>query len=777
MIKRLVALCLIAVLALSAVPALAAEPEVCLSTQGFRVNGADVVCEKYNINGNNYFKLRDLAYLLRETENRFSVTYDEERREILLTPGGDYEPLGAELDVSRGDRSAAILPGTQPLCVNGETVQCEAYNFDGYNFYKLRDLEGILGFKVDWNPTRNAAVVESSDYAYVPAAGQWAYVTGSRCAVLEIERVDASGMTASLFRSRGMGDAKAERYEALSFVSTDGRVYETVESARPKMQIRFDGELAALEFLNGEEFSALLVCSASPAAARGETEQEDCYFSLSSDNVPVYGGTLRTGYVMTKAAYSEAEVQKILETRVLPLPFPLNAANPDGVKLSSASRVSDTEIKADDYRLIFEGDAWTLCDSDERYILAGTRAIACYFPTGTDEGFAYLDLLHVTVSDHTVTAAERLSAVPKAKHATGVMINGRMYARNTAWIDLSDADPAQAASLAAALRQLPQLQTVELMRADGTSAWDIYKVKTLQDAVPAANVHFSFTLYGMPLSTTETTEAYFDGVPIGDEGAPLISAAIDVLRACKRIVLDDCGISNEVMSAMRDAHPETKVVWRVHLGYANMLTDETMIRLTSRVNDTNSWVLHYCTDVVYLDLGHNSASEAKEGGMRDLSFMAYMPNLECVILSAAPCSDLSPLANCKKLVWLELANCYSLRDISVLADHPTLRYLNISHTSISDISMLDNVQLERFHSMENAVPYDQKVHFKETHPDCLTVFNDRRIGDYNADNWDYGYGWRYDSYLNVGSNQFWYYREMREIFHYDMIHWWNHRGA
>ena len=41
-----------------AVPALAAE--VRLSTQKLTVDGKEIDCEKYNIDGNNYFKLRDM---------------------------------------------------------------------------------------------------------------------------------------------------------------------------------------------------------------------------------------------------------------------------------------------------------------------------------------------------------------------------------------------------------------------------------------------------------------------------------------------------------------------------------------------------------------------------------------------------------------------------------------------------------------------------------------------------------------------------------------------
>ena len=748
--RRLFSIVLVLALVLCSVPAVAAAPAVCLSSQGFRVNGADVVCEKYNIDGSNYFKLRDIAYLLRETEDRFSVDYDAASGEILIVTGEDYVPIGTELDVSRGDLSASVQPGTQPLRVNGEAADCKAYFFEGYNFYRLRDLAEYLGFQVDWNAARGAAVLESSDYVFVPAAGQWAELTDERCAVLDITEADGAALTASLRLSAG--DRDALEYDALRFTSADGRRYVSDSAAAAKLSLDFDGDRATIE-LGGE--SGLLVCAASPDSARRGMESADGFLRVGAETVPALGGVLRRVTPLRKVSFTDAQVEEILRTRLLPLPADLCDA-PGGLRLGSVARVSDTEVFSEGYRLIFEGLSWTLCDADERCVLSADAADAVFFPSSLAQGIAAGDLLYVRIDDHVLSSLERRSGPPKAVRAEGVTIGGTFYSSRTAWVSLADVSPAELNAVIPELKRLPALKVVELMSDVGTSPWDVASVKRLQDALPDAEVRYWFDLYGKRLSTTETAEVYYDSVWIGDEGAAQVSAALDILKACKRFVLDDCGVSNWVMADLRDAHPDTKVVWRVYVNRgASMLPDETMLRLAFCVNDETSSVLQYCTEVTHLDLGHNIASEAGGSGMNDLSFLSYMPNLECVILSGSTISDISPLANCKKLVWLELCFCGWLSDISVLADHPTLRYLNISDTGVSDISALENVKLERFNCQKTRITRDQETHFVETHPDCLCVFRGEN---------EYGYGWRYNDH---GYTYFWYYQQMRDIFRYD----------
>jgi hypothetical protein len=132
------------------------------SAQGLSVNGEDIVCEKYNIFGSNYFKLRDLAVLLNGTSAQFSIGWDAEKGVISIVPGEPYEPVGGELKLS-ADKSASAVVSAQTVLIDGfERSELTVFNLDGNNFFKLRDLGAALGFSVGYDAATNTAVVTTA---------------------------------------------------------------------------------------------------------------------------------------------------------------------------------------------------------------------------------------------------------------------------------------------------------------------------------------------------------------------------------------------------------------------------------------------------------------------------------------------------------------------------------------------------------------------------------------------------------------------------------------
>ena len=163
--KRLLCALLCALLLLPLPAAAADAPAIGRSTQKLRVDGREIDCEKYNIDGSNYFKLRDVAMLLTDTAARFAVDYDPERDAAIITTGLPYTPIGGELDPG-GDRSAEAARSPQTIIVDGaERRDLTVWNIGGRNFFKLRELGTLLGFGVDYDAAERAALVFSGGTA------------------------------------------------------------------------------------------------------------------------------------------------------------------------------------------------------------------------------------------------------------------------------------------------------------------------------------------------------------------------------------------------------------------------------------------------------------------------------------------------------------------------------------------------------------------------------------------------------------------------------------
>jgi len=144
-----------------ALSATAQAANVVSSSQQLTVDGVEVACEKYNIDGSNYFKLRDLAYVLNGSGSSFQVGWDAEKQLVSITTGKDYTEAGGELGLG-ADKSASAQSSGQTVQVNGAArADLSVYNIGGNNFFKLRDLGEALGFEVGYDASTNTAVVTS----------------------------------------------------------------------------------------------------------------------------------------------------------------------------------------------------------------------------------------------------------------------------------------------------------------------------------------------------------------------------------------------------------------------------------------------------------------------------------------------------------------------------------------------------------------------------------------------------------------------------------------
>ena len=135
-------------------------PTVQMTNQSLTVNGVSKVTEIYNINGANYFKLRDIATMLNGTGSQFAVGFDNATSTVTITTGQAYTPVGSEMVVGT-DKSTTCVIGSMPIYLNGSLVSPLVFNIGGNNFLQLRDLGSMIGFDVGYDEATRTMLVTS----------------------------------------------------------------------------------------------------------------------------------------------------------------------------------------------------------------------------------------------------------------------------------------------------------------------------------------------------------------------------------------------------------------------------------------------------------------------------------------------------------------------------------------------------------------------------------------------------------------------------------------
>lgn len=141
------------------------KPETALpSSPAVVADGTEVTVEAYNLGGYTYFKLRDIAAVLNGSAKQFSVGWNAESRRIAVKTGEAYESTGGEMTAGAKQQKNALLCKIT-LVVDGSEVYLTAYNIDGNNYIKLRELAAVLDFGVTWNESPAAiGIVSTTGY-------------------------------------------------------------------------------------------------------------------------------------------------------------------------------------------------------------------------------------------------------------------------------------------------------------------------------------------------------------------------------------------------------------------------------------------------------------------------------------------------------------------------------------------------------------------------------------------------------------------------------------
>lgn len=242
------------------------------------------------------------------------------------------------------------------------------------------------------------------------------------------------------------------------------------------------------------------------------------------------------------------------------------------------------------------------------------------------------------------------------------------------------------------------------------------EVRSLIDRYPDRFFYWDMAFADTKLST-DAEEADISGMRISDPAE--IEDLLPYFPYLRKVVMCNCGLSNQQMDELNRGNPDVRFIWNVQLGKKMFRTDATYympIKWEEEVNDGDVRNLRYCEDMVSVDLGHMEITNC--------DWAAYMPHLKFLVLADTEVSDISPLADHKELVFLELF-ITKVKDLSPLESCTALEDLNLCYlyadpTPISRMTWLKRVWWSRNWTASDMLPKTLTETQLEFHPGSST---------------------------------------------------------
>ncbi len=136
------------------------------TSSGVILDGAKTVFEAYNINSNNFFKLRDLAKSLNGGAKQFEVTWDASKNAVIILTNHAYTPVGGELAILKNTSIRNAILTTAKVYVNGIEKMMTAYNINGNNYFKLRDIGTTIDFGVAYDGVAKTIIINTESISF-----------------------------------------------------------------------------------------------------------------------------------------------------------------------------------------------------------------------------------------------------------------------------------------------------------------------------------------------------------------------------------------------------------------------------------------------------------------------------------------------------------------------------------------------------------------------------------------------------------------------------------
>ncbi len=130
-----------------------------------RLNGSYVYLKGYNIEGSNYYRLRDIADIFKGTNKAFNIIYDDKNNFTQVFKNRVYFGVVPIFDSNEAPLVVDLFKNS--ITIDGRRISLSGFNYKGYGYYRLRDLAYLLDFSVDYNSLDNGVYI-NTNRSFVP---------------------------------------------------------------------------------------------------------------------------------------------------------------------------------------------------------------------------------------------------------------------------------------------------------------------------------------------------------------------------------------------------------------------------------------------------------------------------------------------------------------------------------------------------------------------------------------------------------------------------------
>jgi len=227
---------------------------------------------------------------------------------------------------------------------------------------------------------------------------------------------------------------------------------------------------------------------------------------------------------------------------------------------------------------------------------------------------------------------------------------------------------------AAYIPYMPKLESIDATSIELTDE----QLDSLGEIASSGKLRYSLMVYDRGCSSL-ATDLNWDNIPF--TGVEDVEKYLAKLPRLKRVSMCDCGLTEEEMGELFDAHPDIKFIWWIEFGHYRLRTDATAF--TTALGDGNQYhyddetfePIRYCTDLMMLDLGHNKIT--------NIDNFTGLTKLKVLILADNLITDISQITCFPDLEYLELF-LNDITDVTPVTELKKLRDFNIFHNPLYD---------------------------------------------------------------------------------------------